>query len=326
MKLLRPRSLTGFAMLLLAASMFGATMSHEEIVVGTTYAKLNYALQVGAMADMASHSYGTPQTFDDATVTQRLSGAGIQVQINDLTTGPISAISDTPLKDLVTLAPKGKPVLAIIGTGLSVDDFGQHSFLHYIVINVQPAQGMNPQAEAFSLGTIIGGDVKNAIVERYARFTMAVTYKGHTEGPYQAMFLFGKSKDGSEKVWAFDDYLANLNAIFAQETQVDALLETNFRDLPFVSRWLRANERLESTCIAGKPCCDAEKMACGVAHGDLSNAFSRPIKATPFSAPPQPQPSTAPSAAPRSAVPLGTILLLPRAGGSPPRSLGEPGA
>jgi hypothetical protein len=281
-------------LLMCSAPVYAASISHEETVVRTTYAKMAYAVQLKTIANLAMQAY-QGKAVDRASAASAIDADTIKFDIRDVTVGNLADISSAKPTDFLSF-PGDQSALRFASGGLNVDDMGNKSFLVWGSLRWGPAQirlndanGNIPLNEAISLD---GSQIAStAVFRRYAAYTVTATYQGKTLGPYKALFAFGTTATGAEAVMPMDLMVEGLDFAIKQELQPRALLETHYRDIPLVSDWLIKGERIEPSCSPGKICCDAAPMQCGVPQPDVVKAFGKRLSPSPFLAPPKVAPA-----------------------------------
>ncbi len=272
----------------------GQTMSHEEIVVRTAYARLAYASQLDAIYHLSTQAWRLQNpTLDQADMDKDLDDARVTVHLGNFVVGKTAEIAQTPIAEIVS--PEPASILKAIFSGHSVQD--EHmktpsqfssAELHWIP---GPNSGLSPEAKAtiekMSLAAVFTANEPSSppVYEKYPRyvaFLSTVTYMGVTAGPYRALFLFGTDATGKEIISPYDTTTQDgLALALGTPLYPTALLETNRRRLAVVSRWLDSSQ-VEDSCSLWQHdvCCNLTTLRCGMTATMLQTARSKPLPAT----------------------------------------------
>lgn len=167
-------------LLMCSAPVYAASVSHEETVVRTTYAKMAYAVQLKTIANLAMQAY-QGKAMDRASAASAIDADTIKFDIRDVTLGNLADISSAKPTDFLSF-PGDQSVLRFASGGLNVDDMGNKSFLVWGSLRWGPAQirlndanGNIPLNEAISLD---GSQIApTAVFRRYAAYS-----NGHLSG------------------------------------------------------------------------------------------------------------------------------------------------
>jgi hypothetical protein len=255
-------------------------MTQEDRVVRTTYAKLAYAMKIGAIHELLREN-GQPGS---AELEYRLAAKAIKFELSNLSSGSVNDIAKRVYTDLVT-KPNGEDVLfTVTVTYNSTEDLEKTR-------EVRETSEMGAQAD-WAHGQDLTGEVWNlpfervlAIAEtqnkskysRYASYRVTVSYVGRSRS-YNAMFLFGS---GEVPVLVLDN-VTNSSALatFVSKSVYPAvLLESSVAQNPAVANWLKSHQVRDPLCRPGQRqvCCDPATLTCGVAEADVSSTLSKPI-------------------------------------------------
>lgn len=112
---------------------------------------------------------------------------------------------------------------------------------------------------------------------RYASYSVVAMLRGRTIS-YRAAFLFSHNETG-EEVLALDYATAMGISHFVHTPMYpSALVDTVFRELPFIQAWIVSNEITGcKKFTVPEVCCDARMGRCGLASEDLQRSLSTPV-------------------------------------------------
>jgi len=261
-------------------------MTHEETVVRTAYAKFAYAVQQGAIGRLAieADNRGVPNREPSLTSDQRLAAAQVDFTLSDFATGDVRDIVNRKAIDLIS--PAHGEMLDTSGeTGAKYSDQGLATGWQSFELHWKPARVLPAEAQALTISELYQlqwhEQWPQALWQRYASYSVRVSYQGKTVGPYKALFLFGHDPQGNEVIAPQDGTTnaASLGNALTMHLFPDAFVSTRLRKLPVVASWLNANQRLDATCLVGKGdvCCDLTKLKCAPGQIDLTDALSKPL-------------------------------------------------
>jgi len=272
-----------------------ADMSHEETIVRTAYAKFAYAAQQGAIGQLASEAFsretgGTPEMRKSdigLTSEQRLAAAQVNFTLGDFVVGDVRDILDRKVNDLVPPEAVGEE-LRSGGVAQDFNDLGLKTHLSGLYVEWQPAHGLSlPAMEVVAAMTMRDwlNQRPETLWQRYASYSVTVSYQGKSRGPYKALFLFGHNAKGDEVVQPVDT-TTNANGLataFSEKLFPDTLVLTRWRNYRVVSDWLDANQTDGGSCFLGQGdvCCDLIKLKCGPRRTDATNARAKPLPGWP---------------------------------------------
>lgn len=278
-----------------------AEMSHEETVVRTAYAKLSYVAQQGAIGQMAMESFpGTPANpqYTDMTTAQRLADAQLKISLTDFVIGDIRDILNRKAVDFIT-QPVGEKLIGGIATNnYSLSYPGKADFqTHWHSFNPSWQLLSEYESESEHVAAVASitfadlyrlqwlKDQPEATWQRYISYSVTVSYRGRTVGPYKAMFIFGHDASGNEVIQPQD---ANIDpgwlvTALHEPLFPDALVFTGLRDHPVVANRLKTTQMSRPACSVGQGdvCCDLIQMKCGPGRADLAAGLAKPLPGPP---------------------------------------------
>ncbi len=268
---MRSRFVVVVSMLLLGVMAKGQQMTHEEVVVRTTYAKLSYAIQIEEISQILRDSKMSNKPVDHTTFSKRMRDAELKFELTDFKSGNLSDISQTKYSDLVT-KPNGGPVLSA-GAGIwqLATDEPKETKSDVATARWSTAQILTENWEiTFGEGypqTQVAGQHS-----RYAAFKVKVTFQSRSL-EYHAMFLFGKDAQGQETVLPVDT-VSNLNGsalnVFLKRSGYpETLIEGGLGKDPVIYEWLDAGQVSRPTAKRHEANCDLVTLICGVHSDDL---------------------------------------------------------
>ena len=265
--MLRFASFLACVCLTIPSSAADRAMSHEEVVVRQTYAKLAFAAQLGAVHEGLSRSHGAPSS----TSFNLDMHDGLHFDVNSCTTGNLADIAERPYGMLVE-KPSGEEVLDVTtGTYTFTHDADQTAepYVKAKWVKGQDLRSQDWMSVTMSKALTMMDDHDYS---RYASCSITVSLEGRSK-TYNSLFLFGQDKTKAEKVLAIDLVAGNAAVTHYVDHSVypSALLETDLRSNPTIDKWLRANQVKSAYCKAGtkEACCDPQTGVCGLAAGDV---------------------------------------------------------
>ena len=122
--------------------------------------------------------------------------------------------------------------------------------------------------------------------QRFASYSVTVSYSGKTTGPYKALMLLGHDEHGNEQVEAEDSFtdVTGLALALSKSFFPESLVATRLRTYPFVTSWLNTTQMQDQSCSSSQlsmgkrdVCCDLQALKCGIRHMDLVNEMSKPL-------------------------------------------------
>ena len=256
-------------------------MPQEEQIVRNYYAKLSFLSQLQMLSNVIIH--GSSRLTEVAV--RELMKNQIQVDLSEFETGDFAEIEARPWTLLLNPdAPQDVIDVNSVGANIGVNH-------HKFSLNLYQAAWNNSQLPpeqqqerrdqiAREVGSASASTVKDVVRlthpgdwSRYASFTVSARLHGQAIS-YRATFLFA---DQGRKIAIFDPAMrvpVDLNGPFYPAV----LVESVYRELPFIKRWLTDNQltgckRLKEPEV----CCDPETGRCGLASEDVAHSLTLPI-------------------------------------------------
>ena len=267
------------------SSAFAAEMSHEETVVRNAYAKFAYAAEQKVVGDLASEANGAHVWEGNVVLTtgQRLAAAQVDFTLQDFVVGNISDILTRKAVDLISPAA-GEELAAGLAQG-GFDDRGLATHWSGIEPGWRPARVLSPGLLAITIADEYREawqkDSPNAVWERYASYSVTVSFQGKSSGPYKALFAFGHDNKGNEVIEPEDATVSVTALGFVLKTQLfpASFALSHMRTFPVVSDWLQARQMFSQSCPVGQGdvCCDLVELKCGPGRDDLAAALNKPL-------------------------------------------------
>jgi hypothetical protein len=257
-------------------------MTHEEEIVRTAYAKLSFAAQIG----MLWHAISGHQTWpglDDGLGLSKAMNEQIRFDLAGFRVGNISEIRDKPWSWLVE-----GPVNALsvpyteIPVGIKKKDgvqeiypivYADAAWQQEAPRPVEINEERKPGSKVPTIDEVLRSQKENLRNwERYASYSVVAMLRGRSIS-YRAAFLFSES--GSE-VLALDYATGmNISRFISTPMYPSALVDTAYRELPFIQAWIVSNEITGcKQFTVPEVCCDAKSGRCGLASEDLQNSLS----------------------------------------------------
>jgi hypothetical protein len=268
--------------LLVGYAVAADSMTHEETVVRTAYAKLAFAVEQSTMSELAMESLGIPKKGGPSS-DQRMAAAQLSFTLSDFKVGNASEILNRKVEDLIM--PAYEETIQVAGGHYSYIEDGKESQWYKPDARWQPTRTLPPDVAEVTLADFYQlqwhQKRPDSAWQRYASYSVVVTYQGKSRGPYKALFLFGHDANGNEVVEPEDGTVdaGALAEVMHEHLFPDAFLHTRLRLLPVVANWLKATQSVASTCsVEQGVCCDLERLQCGPAEADVAKAL---LPATP---------------------------------------------
>lgn len=269
--------------LAVAASAYGQLksnqpMSHEEIVTRTAYARLCFAVQVEEIHKIEADAAGKP--IDRAEFIKRLKASELGYELTDFKVRDLAAISNIKYSELVT-KPEGGDALHITpGTWELTTDEPKKPHSTIATVQWGPQQSISENWEQ-PYGVVYPQTEIASQYDRFATFKVKVSFQDKSLS-YRAMFLFGRDKDGQEKVLPIDT-ITNLNGsalnyFLVAPAYPGALIDGGLGKDPVIYDWLAARQVSGPNAKRGEANCDPVTLECSVHSDDLKNLkrLSRP--------------------------------------------------
>ncbi|MGA2002743.1 MAG: hypothetical protein ABSG70_05145 [Terriglobales bacterium] len=312
---MRPK-LIGALLCLLCSMAVASDMTHEETAVRTAYAKFSFASEEGVIGRLAFEANGgTPLSrYAGMTADQRFAAARVSFVLSNFVVGDIGEILDRRAIDLITPSVGEYVLEGSIGIG-EIREPGLAA--HWGTLDAswqEPHQLGGAEEGRIALQNIKVDDLYRLqwqrprpkdIWQRYASYSVTVTFQGRSRGPYKALFIFGRDDKGNEIVEVQDATVPGLFGALYEHLFPDALVLSHLRKYPVVTNWLKAHQVSGPSCSVGQGdvCCDLVRLTCGPGSQDVAAGLSRPW----------PDPS--------SPMPPMTNILAPNPDGSAPHGM-----
>ncbi|HEY6337866.1 MAG TPA: hypothetical protein VIW68_05185 [Candidatus Sulfotelmatobacter sp.] len=270
--------------LFLASISATAQMTHEETVVRTAYAKLSYAIGQGAVSQLAMEALGAPvaKEFIGASSDQRVAAPRLGFILGDFTIGDARDILDRKAVDLIS--PAVGETLQVMGGRYSYVEAGRESQWYRPEARWQPAPVLPPEVAETTLEGLYQlqwhQKRPDSVWQRYASYSVTVSFHGKSHGPYRALFMFGRDAQGNEVVEPEDGTTdaTGLASALHEHLFADAFVLTRLRTTSVVANWINTKQTSASSCSEAQGiCCDLVKLQCGPAYGDVAKALSTPL-------------------------------------------------
>lgn len=272
--------------LLMPAAAIAADMSHEEIVVRTAYAKFAYASEQDAIVKLGVEVLGQPIAPESKGLTsdQRLAAAQVNFTLSDFVIGNVADILNKKAVDLIT--PAAGEALMASTPAYSFGEAGSMTVIRSIEPRWTEVNFMPPDAANITINDLYERQwhtLRAATTwQRYASYSVTVTFQGKSRGPYKALFVFGHDKTGGEVVYPEDgttDAMALALAVKEENLFPESLLSTRLRTYSVVANWIQAKQLPGSTagCTVGSLCCDLARLTCGPTREDVAARLSKPL-------------------------------------------------
>jgi hypothetical protein len=250
-------------------------MSHEESVVRKTYAKLSFAAQLGSIHRSLSKQI---KNANPSSMDTDLSRSELRFELKNFATGKLTDIANRSYANLVTKPTGGEALDISTGTFKYTSDDVNSTLEADAKAHWTQAQDLSQQNWDVPVSQAIAAIDDRASYDRYAAYTATVYFEGRSK-TYSALFLFGRDKSTDREIVLAIDLVAGNSAVghFVDHSVYPAaLLETNLRSNPAVSKWLNENNDASCKSDAKEPCCNPKTMTCSIAAGDVQAKPSRP--------------------------------------------------
>jgi hypothetical protein len=269
----------------ITAQAFGATMSHDEIVVRMAYARLGYASQLAAIGELGTRAWGQ-KPVDHETVSKRLADTKVTFELSDFTFGNINEVINKQIADV--LSPPAQQILQVDFFTSSIQEEQQpvSQFLAARITWTSGAQTTDT-LENMSVGDITklaqpSLPPLNQRFSRYAAYSVTASYQGNVIGPYKAIFFFGKDAKGNDTFQPNDNMLSpgTLSMAMGNVLYPKTFLKTSMRRVPLISEWLQSTQMAGQSCSTWQTdnvCCDLATLKCGIATDVLRDEMAKPL-------------------------------------------------
>ena len=260
------------------------TMTHEEEVVRTTYAKLSFADEIGIIIGAMGKNpdkWRMPESSLDKSLNSRL-----DFQLSSFKVGEVKEIEGRITAEISGL-PKEKTdqILDVVPSTFNYHvDKEEGTWTLYARIRWKEA-GFDPRGGGnfWPMAEILKLPEMGGIFTRYATYTVTLTFESKSI-TYHTVALFETKPDGSENVHFMDVNVGTpmLDLLARSTIFPTPFTKSHLRDVPVVRRWLNANVQ---SCSGrnkkqGDVCCDPASGRCGLEQQELPSfapGIAKPI-------------------------------------------------
>lgn len=262
------------------AALAADSMTHEETVVRTAYAKFSYASQQFVATQLATESMGVAKNTTGLTDEQRLLAAQVHFALSNFTTGNVQNILNRKAVDFIT--PNQEMLVAQM-RGYQYDEGGTMFVAKSIEPQWQP-MSQPPEVSELKIADLYQAQWQakqpTTAWQTYVSYSVVVSFQGKTYGPYKAMFIFGHDAKGNETIYPEDAVTDATGLALALREPMfpDLFLRSRLRNYPAVSKWMGAIQA--PACSAsheGDVCCDLATLQCGPGRDAMSDAIAKPL-------------------------------------------------
>jgi hypothetical protein len=244
--------------------------------VRETYGRVVFAAQVGLVAHAAVlHSPGWPGLDDEPALKDALSSQ-IRFRLDGFQVDKVERLKDVKWSSLVTTFPEANLRLSYQDIPIHITGaYSTVAHLRYADVswdNAAAPRGLDDAHEP-TLGDVIAAMRKGKAWSTVASFDVTAALRGRSI-TYRALFLFGDDGNGKEMVLPID-YVSQtgLSSFVASPAYPAALLETAFRDVPFVKTWIKDNEVIGcKKKDQPEVCCEPATGRCGLSSEDIERS------------------------------------------------------
>jgi hypothetical protein len=262
-------------------------MTHEETMVRTAYAKFAYLSEQRVIGDLAigSSNPKVPVSKDGIGLTaeQRLAAAQVSFTLSSFVVGDVRDILDRKAVDLISPAV-GEMLTTNGEDGFSYSEAGLDAPWLCLEVQWSPARPLAPEIADIKLDDLYQLEWRqnrpDTVWQRYASYSVTVTYRGKSRGPYKALFLFGHDATKGNEVIEPEDATTNgLVLALRDHLFPDAFVLTRLRNNPVVANWVSAKQMSAESCPVGQHdvCCDLAQLKCGPGRVDVANGLAKPL-------------------------------------------------
>lgn len=245
------------------------TMTHEEEVVRTTYAKLSFADETRIIIHSILENRKAEERSADKALNSRL-----DFQLSNFKTGVVEEIFGQPLNEFAGLPQAGDDILDITPGTYNYSQSGAAAgYLIYADVRWIKAQNMRDGAATWPMEEIFKLNEMGGPFDRYATYTATVTFAGKST-TYHAAALFSSNPDVKIKIHFLDavgggSMSMALDLLAKSAMNPVALLKSDLKNVPVVRKWLRDNQQSCNRKQEGELCCDPATGRCGVHSKDI---------------------------------------------------------
>lgn len=251
-----------------------ATMSREEEIVRSAYAKMAYSTQIYSIKAAVEDSLRQP--VDSVILGNRIADETVSFQLTKVQVGDFAQIAKTAYGDLVT-KPNGEAILPV-ATGFWVyttdapkETKAATGFAAWTNGPVLTEDWTVPFASAIQKAHAARQEDMSPY-KRYAAVSLTVKFQGQSRS-YRSLFLFGTDPSGKERILPVDTVVGGPALTFFLNNSVfpAVLFEPDISKIPFVSQWLRSNAA--PGVASGQVSCDLQTLKCSVPQADVARAL-----------------------------------------------------
>ena len=277
-------TILGLALGIFWSTSLAAQMSHEETIVRTAYARLSYAVQLGVIEKLGTDAWAQ-KPVERTTVARKLADGQLTFQLSDFSFGKTREIAQARWP---TIFSAGTPFILEADFnvhGLQEEKQAPSQFV-FATAEWRPGHEIPADLEKMTMADLFklewpSSPPLDQAYDRYASYSVTVSYQGKTAGPYKAVFFFGKDSSGKEIFQPQDSVTEAVALGLAMGNQLypKTLLETSMRRVPLVSDWLKSSQLDDQSCSTWQNdvCCDLTALKCGIASGVLRDAMAKPL-------------------------------------------------
>jgi hypothetical protein len=250
-------------------------MTHEETMVRTAYAKLSFASEQVAVAQLAMEATGaaTPQQLAGLSSEQRIANAQLNFTLSDFVVGNVNDILNKKATELINPAVNQR--LYITEGYASYHRAGQEYQWFQAMPKWVAADPIPVELASMTLGEFLNSQWhQKQQWATYASYSVTVTFQGKSAGPYKALFLFGHDDKGNETVEPEDGTVDAI--VLARGMQkhlfADALLLEDLFKVPVVKTWVSEKQQPLNCAEDQGVCCDLSSGHCGPSQSRVEKA------------------------------------------------------
>jgi len=261
-------------------------MSSEEGVVRATYARLTFAAQLGMLWHAVELDDGWPG-LDDGLALSKAMNEQVRFDLTDFKVGELKDISAASWTSLIE-GPVDVLFIHFVEmpVGFTKNNKRRDFQITYADAAWKPAASSPIETLEERARTSLVPSVKEVMRSlrkpndggewtRYASYSVVASLRERSIS-YRATFLFGPN--GQEVLPL--DYATGMGIAPFVKTSMypSALVDTAFREIPFVQAWILSNE-IKGCKNSNQPevCCDPMMGRCGIASEDLQRSLGTQI-------------------------------------------------
>ncbi len=258
-----------------------SSMSHEETMVRTAYARLTYAVQLQIVAQDAMNAPGSAR-HNKALLQTQLKELTPRFEIDDVMSGNLSTIGNEFWENFIT-KPNGDVIhitaSGVVSTFTTPSGITKKSMFYarasWSARVFETSWDGATVARAVSELSVTDGVPNGVVYDHYTSYRVLATLQGRNRS-YNAMFLFGKDPKGNESIFKVDHIvgMGALDTVTNQSLYPEVLLETVYRELPEVADWIAANTTSNTTKTRDAYC---TPEGCSLPAEWVNKSFTFPI-------------------------------------------------